>query len=111
MQEVTQHMKTLIRSLFVFLMLSLCAWAQEEPLRLLGGYQGAAGNSAAPKGRYYFEVSGEAPLKGTFNTWGFARINAVPQQVSAPVQDFITNLATNVGEVKVNELGHSAEFV
>jgi hypothetical protein len=80
--------------------------------RLLGGYEGAIGNSASPKGQYYFEAFATTPLdRRGDRTWGFARITAAPTQVDAPISTFLPGLATNLGGVKVNQIGHSGEFM
>jgi hypothetical protein len=80
--------------------------------RILAGYEAAIGNSAAPKGQYYFEVFATTPLNKTADrTWGFVRIAATPTQVDAPVQTFVTNLATNIANVNINQIGHSGEFM
>jgi hypothetical protein len=80
--------------------------------RLLGGYEGAIGNSASPKGQYYFEAFATTPLNTRGDrTWGFARITAAPTQVDAPISTFLPDLAKNLGNVNVNQIGHSGEFM
>jgi len=80
--------------------------------RLIGGYTGSIGRSAAPKGQYYFEVFASTPLdSGATRTWGSVKVASTPHQVDAPIQKFVAELATNIGNVKVNEIGHSGEFL
>jgi len=43
--------------------------------------------------------------------WGNVRVASYPQQVSTNIATFVTNFNQEVGELKVNELAQSAEFV
>lgn len=79
--------------------------------RILGGYQGAIGNSAAPKGAFYFDVFASTPITDKWRTWGSVRITATPRQVNASVKEFIPSLPEQVGSVKINEIGHSGEAI
>jgi hypothetical protein len=44
------------------------------------------------------------------NLWGNARIASVPQQLTIPVSQFVTQFAQQAGNVKVNELAQSVGF-
>jgi hypothetical protein len=43
--------------------------------------------------------------------WGNVRIASVPQQVSTPVAQFVTNFPQEIGALKVNELAQAAEYM
>ena len=46
-----------------------------------------------------------------FNIWGNVRIASSPQQIDSSVSNFVANFATKAGELKVNELAQSGEFL
>jgi len=43
--------------------------------------------------------------------WGNVRVSSYPQQINTGVATFVTNFNQQVGELKVNELAQSAEFI
>jgi hypothetical protein len=43
--------------------------------------------------------------------WGNVRVASYPQQIDTPVATFASTFAAKIGELKVNELAQSAEFV
>src|SRR5262245_23824116 len=60
-------------------------------IRVVGGYQGAIGHSAVPKGQYYFGAFGETPIVAGLWTWGSVDIAAAPRQVDIPIGTFIAD--------------------
>ena len=96
------------------------------------GFQQAGASAAAHTQNFFFDffISRPVPfgkdpcsdLKASDNDhedlfgprtrwWGNVRVASYPQQVSTNVATFITNFQQRVGDLKVNELAQSAEFV
>jgi hypothetical protein len=91
------------------------------------GFEQAGASSAASKQKFYFNffISRPFPLgnKGydpkndadevfgpRLRWWGNVRIASYPQQVTTGVGDFVTGFATQVAQLKVNQLAQMGEF-
>jgi hypothetical protein len=93
------------------------------------GFEQAGASSTQADQRFFFDFYATRPLPigatvttGVTTTdayaslqrrthwWGNVRLASYPQQVNAPIGDFVTGLGTKVSEVKVNEFVQTAEF-
>jgi hypothetical protein len=85
------------------------------------GFEQAGASSADSDQQFFFDFFLSRPLpvlKGkpgkTFGPplrwWGDVRIASYPQQVNAPISEFVQNLGGNVGNLKVNEVAKFGEF-
>lgn len=90
---------------------------------VLGVEQAGASSTQADQRPFFdFWVTRHLPLRGNPNNeedklgtflhwWGNVRLASYPQQINAPLGQFVAaGLGTVVSEVKVNELVQSAEF-
>ncbi|MBL8177223.1 MAG: hypothetical protein JNK48_21290 [Bryobacterales bacterium] len=78
-----------------------------------------AGASSAPSTQNYFfdffimrGLGSKAKVhENRVNLWGNVRIASSPQQIDTPIGQFIAGFATTAGELKVNEMAQSGEFL
>lgn len=91
----------------------------EFPFRLVGGFEQAGAAAADSDQNYFFDFffSGalsnqeSLPWRAGFSYWGNARIASSPQQINAPISEFFPNFAARIGELPVNQMAQSAEFL
>lgn len=88
-----------------------------ESRAVFGFHQAGASSSDAAQ-NYFFDFFimrglGKAAkvYDAPVNIWGNVRIASSPQQVDSSVSNFVANFATKAGELKVNELAQSGEFL
>lgn len=89
--------------------------------RAIVGFEQAGASSAKSVQKYFFDLTISAPLPFQHRIdpyfgargrgWGSVRITSVPQQISTPVGTFATGFATQVSNVKVNEVAQAVEFL
>jgi hypothetical protein len=83
--------------------------AADTEARAVIGFQQAGAAAAASHQNFFFDFFIDRQLPSRrWSLWGDVRIASTPQQVSSPVVQF--DLATQVAQLKVNELAQSAEF-
>jgi hypothetical protein len=94
------------------------------------GYQQAGAASASHTQNYFFDFFISRPIPFSKNSdydcdhddanrrfgpasrwWGNVRVASYAQQIDTPAAKFITDFSQNVGNVPVNKLAQSAEFV
>jgi hypothetical protein len=89
--------------------------------RAIVGFEQAGASSAKSVQKYFFDLTISAPLPfqkridpyfgARGRGWGSIRVTSVPQQISTPVGTFATGFATQVSNVKVNEVAQAVEFL
>lgn len=89
--------------------------------RAIVGFEQAGASSAKSAQRYFFDLTISAPLPlqrridpyfgARGRGWGSIRVTSIPQQISTPVGTFATGFATQVSNVKVNEVAQAVEFL
>jgi hypothetical protein len=89
--------------------------------RAIVGFEQAGASSAKSVQKYFFDLTISAPLPfqrridpyfgARGRGWGSVRVTSVPQQISTPVGTFATGFATQVSNVKVNEVAQAVEFL
>lgn len=93
-------------------------------LRSIVGFEQAGASSASSTQHFFLDLYGSQPLwraKGQGNDpydlgpklrgWFNLRISSTPQQVNTSVAQFTSTFAQKVGELKVNEVAQSFEFL
>jgi hypothetical protein len=94
------------------------------------GYQQAGAASASHTQNFFFDFFISRPIPFTRTTdydcvhdeanrrfgpasrwWGNVRVASYPQQIDTPVAKFLTDFSQTIGNVPVNKLAQSAEFV
>lgn len=103
-------------------------------LRTIVGFEQAGASASNSTQKFFFDLLLTRPLhfhlarkrnssaqgkaeEGGFDlgprmrSWGNLRISSVPQQISASVAQFATTFAQTVGELKVNQVAQSFEFL
>lgn len=96
-----------------------------EQARAIVGFQQAGASGAKSDQKFFFDFYISRPVPGfcwrgcgrdksddsPVRWWGNVQISSVPQQVSSPVGQFVTEFGTHAAAVKVNEMAEGAEFV
>jgi hypothetical protein len=88
-------------------------------LRTIVGFEQSGVSAAASKQDFFFDLLYDRPLGFQIDTdlgpalrsWGNLRISSVPQQINSGVAQFAADFAQKVGEVKVNQVAQSFEFL
>jgi len=88
-------------------------------LRTIVGFEQAGVSAAQSKQDFFFDLMYDRPLAGPRNrylgaplrSWGNLRISSVPQQIDSGVAQFATEFAQQVGNLKVNQVAQSFEFL
>jgi hypothetical protein len=90
------------------------------------GFQQAGASSAKSDQSYFLDFFGSEPIPvGKYpcdggerqffgpraRWWGNVRLASYPQQINAPVGQFVSDFANQVANVPVNKLVHTAEFI
>lgn len=99
---------------------------KEWEARAIAGYHQAGASSAKFTQNFFFDFFIARALSSThlwgscddngsctsgrWNLWGDVRIASAPQQVTSGVGTFVTNFATEVSKLPVNQLAQSADF-
>lgn len=91
---------------------------REWEARAIFGFHQAGASSAESKQNYFFDFfimrglgNSDKVYENRVNLWGNVRIASAPQQIDSSVSSFVANFATKAGELKVNELAQSGEFL
>lgn len=85
------------------------AGSVENEARAVIGFQQAGASAAKAEQNFFFDFFIDRRLpKNWISLWGNVRVASYPQQINTPVAQF--DLATQVGQLKVNELAETAEF-
>lgn len=85
--------------------------------RAIVGWHQAGASSAKSEQNLFIDFFVARPLGGgavydaPVNLWGQVRIASSPQQRAIPISQFAINFAAQLGEVKVNEIAQSGEFL
>jgi hypothetical protein len=85
--------------------------------RAVAGFHQAGASSSENTQNFFFDFFAERPFgsgavyESRVGLWGQVRIGSTPQQISAPVSQFVTDFATQIGNVPVNQLAQSGEFL
>ncbi|HWZ41854.1 MAG TPA: hypothetical protein VNW97_00175, partial [Candidatus Saccharimonadales bacterium] len=92
-----------------------------EELRAIVGYQQAGASAAKSEQNFFLDFYISRPLAflhdpGDLNPtrlrwWGNVRVASYPQQGDVPVATFASSLITQFGQLKVNQLAQSAEYL
>jgi hypothetical protein len=95
-----------------FLLISTArAQVPDTEARAVIGFEQAGGSATKAEQHYFFDFFIDRRLKSQkWSLWGEIRVASFPKQIDTPVAQFATDFATNVGNLKVNELAESAEF-
>lgn len=88
-------------------------------LRTIVGFEQAGVSAAQSRQDFFFDLLYDRPLYGhqdddlgpTLRSWGNLRISSVPQQINTSVAQFAADFAQQVGQLKVNEVAQSFEFL
>src|SRR6266849_967885 len=84
--------------------------------RAIVGYHQAGASSANFTQNFFFDfffmrtLSSKHLWEGQWNLWGDVRIASSPQQITTGVGTFVSNFATQVSNLPVNQLAQSADF-
>jgi hypothetical protein len=85
--------------------------------RAIIGWHQAGASSAESSQHLFFDFFvarpfGRGPVyNSSMNLWGQVRVASSPQQKNIPISQFAIDFTSQLGEVKVNELAQSAEFL
>jgi putative Ig domain-containing protein len=88
-------------------------------LRTIVGFEQAGVSAAPSKQDFFFDLLYDRPLGfqpdtdlgPSLRSWGNLRISSVPQQINSGVAEFATDFAQKVGNVQVNQVAQSFEFL
>jgi len=88
-------------------------------LRTIVGFEQAGVSAAESKQNFFFDLLYDRPLGprvdpdlgAALRGWGNLRISSVPQQVTTSVAQFAADFAQQVGNLKVNQVAQSFEFL
>jgi hypothetical protein len=85
--------------------------------RAVAGFHQAGASSADNTQNFFFDFFAARPLgsgavyESHVGMWGQVRIGSSPQQISIPISQFASDFATQLGNVPVNQLAQSGEFL
>jgi hypothetical protein len=90
-----------------------------QMLRTIIGFEQAGVSGAQSKQDFFFDVLYDRPIGFQINDvlgpalrgWGNLQISSVPQQIATSVAQFSSTFAQQVGQLKVNEVAQSFEFL
>jgi hypothetical protein len=100
----------LVAGLFSWISTARAQVADSEA-RAVIGFEQAGGSATKAEQHYFFDFFIDRALKSKkWSLWGEVRIASFPKQIDTPVAQFAIDFATNVGNLKVNELAESADF-
>jgi Putative Ig domain len=88
-------------------------------LRTIVGFEQAGVSGGQSKQDFFLDLLYDRPLGfrvdpdlgPALRSWGDLRISSVPQQINTDVAEFATSFAQQVGQLKVNEVAQSFEFL
>jgi hypothetical protein len=88
-------------------------------LRTIVGFEQAGVSAAQSKQNFFFDLLYDRPvgvdrdydLGPKLRSWGDLRISSVPQQITTSVATFASTFAQQVGDIKVNQVAQSFEFL
>jgi hypothetical protein len=88
-------------------------------LRTIVGFEQAGVSAAQSQQDFFFDLMYDRPLAfhmdpdlgPALRSWGNLRISSVPQQISTDVATFAANFPQQVGQLKVNQVAQSFEFL
>ena len=88
-------------------------------LRTIVGFEQAGVSAAQSKQDFFFDLMYDRPLGikrdpnlgAALRSWGNLRISSVPQQIDSGVAQFAADFAQQIGNVKVNQVAQSFEFL
>ncbi len=88
-------------------------------LRTIVGFEQAGVSSAQSKQNFFFDLLYDRPLGlrldpdlgAPLRGWGNLRISSVPQQINTSVAQFAAGFAQQVGNLQVNQVAQSFEFL
>jgi len=83
----------------------------DSEARAVIGFEQAGASAASAEQHFFFDFFIDRKMKhDALSLWGNVRVASYPQQIDTPVAQFASNFATNVGNLKVNQLAETAEF-
>jgi hypothetical protein len=88
-----------------------------ESRAIMGFHQAGASSAASTQNAFFdfFIQRGLGNHRNVYdakvNLWGNVRVASSPRQISVPIAQFAAGFATKLGEVPVNEMAQSAEFI
>jgi len=118
-----KHFKRSLFGLCGTLLFAQLAFAQDDKKlewesRAILGWHQAGASSADSEQNLFFDFfvarplgSGKNVYDNRFNLWGQVRVASSPQQRTIPLSQFAAGFAQQVGNIPVNELAQSAEFI
>ena len=88
-------------------------------LRTIVGFEQAGVSAAQSKQDFFFDLLYDRPLAfhmdpdlgPALRSWGTLRISSVPQQINTDVATFAANFTQQIGQLKVNQVAQSFEFL
>jgi hypothetical protein len=88
-------------------------------LRTIVGFEQAGVSAAQSKQNFFFDLQYDRPLGfhvdselgPALRSWGNLRISSVPQQIDSGVAQFAADFAQKAGDLKVNQVAQSFEFL
>jgi hypothetical protein len=88
-------------------------------LRTIVGFEQAGVSAGQSQQDFFFDLLYDRPLAfkmdpdlgPALRSWGNLRISSVPQQINTDVATFAANFAQQVGQLKVNQVAQSFEFL
>ena len=109
-------------SLHVLIVVSLLGGFSASPLRAHAqaehearaviGFEQAGASATKAEQHFFFDFFIDRQMKTeSLSLWGHVRIASYPQQINTPVAQFAANFANNVGNIQVNQLAESGEFL
>ena len=83
----------------------------EPDIRAVVGFHQAGASGASSHQNFFGDFYLDRHLwNPRWRLWGDVRIASTAQQISAPVSQFVAGFATQVGNLRVNQLAQTAEF-
>ncbi|MFL6465685.1 MAG: putative Ig domain-containing protein [Bryobacteraceae bacterium] len=83
----------------------------EPDIRAVVGFHQAGASGATSHQNFFSDFYLDRHLWHTrWRLWGDVRIASTPQQISAPVSQFVAGFPTQVGNLQVNQVAQTAEF-
>jgi hypothetical protein len=110
----------------VFLITGLTAQTRAQDggefARASAGFEQAGAASASPVQKAFIDLFVSSPFPAHYRTvdpvlgpplriWGDVRSGSAPQQISADVKSFATDALADLGQIRINQLVRSAEFL
>jgi hypothetical protein len=107
----SKDLSILIRSRDEFVVVPVQVVEPPPPARLVIGLSQSGASSAQASLHYFFDFFANRPLRKNVTLWGNVRIASAPRQIDVPVAQFAPDFLKSLGQVRVNELALSGEFL